>query len=415
MEKKGSELAIRKLIIIILTLLVIIILLLFPSSKIRESFFNWIKNLPEYKYEHDEEIVITDGSKELFKMRGCEVPVAMVGSDPFTTKIGKDRKLYYFDYINGKIYSYLSKNYYWYGNNIENLKIYLLKKRIGIDWLASDLEVGKVEKGVIKINPELLKSPDIPNHYLLLQLDSSYNVEGTLLFCKKKSEEEYGEGKIEQVWLGRDRPIKYAMLGDSVMVHINWYAGPKCKRVDVFKNKIWQKRLKSGGSETLLITADKEGNLSIEAKCITEMENENDIEPTYGEIKKKEVNVLGLINCWYSKDHYEWELIKEKQQLSQDKELNITNTCSKVVPHCIGDLKIKITKYKDDWKTIEKEISNEKVLKIGVDRIIQLSSLGKGKFEIEISCIKRVQKTLNGPFVEEEAKDTTKKCKIEVV
>lgn len=57
MNKKAGEISINKLIVIILIVLVIVVVLMFTFTDFRGKFFNWIKNLPEYKYEYDEEVV----------------------------------------------------------------------------------------------------------------------------------------------------------------------------------------------------------------------------------------------------------------------------------------------------------------------------------------------------------------------
>ncbi len=152
MKRKAESLALNKLIIIILVILVILAVLMFIF---RAEVLEWFRNLPGYTYnETDKEIEASELSDAQVagmcpeNYRGIGFIGGLEGTMGFREKyvhfLIKDNK-------------YLKTKLYWRGTNQE-AKIWLLKKDkvFGFDWLEGDLEVAKVEKGLILVNEQFL-------------------------------------------------------------------------------------------------------------------------------------------------------------------------------------------------------------------------------------------------------------------
>jgi hypothetical protein len=132
-----AELAIRKLVMILIITLVVFIVLLSFVPMFREKVFGWIKGLPEYKYEHDEEIDITGKEKETESLCPVDMRVGKIGTLEGKTGF---RKQYIYFLESRKL---RKSNLYWDGREKE-AEIYLD--------VSGKPFVAEVKKGKISVN-----------------------------------------------------------------------------------------------------------------------------------------------------------------------------------------------------------------------------------------------------------------------
>jgi len=192
MNKKGAELAIRKLVLIVIVLLVLFIALLAFVPMFREKVLGWIKGLPEYKYEYDEEIDVSKLSDE--------ERAGLCSGDLFVGEIVLDErdneKYWYIDIINKEKKVKILTLVYLDDHKNGNVNLAINRGR--------DVNIGKITNGRIKIYQDYLDPTDqfiknidkLPTLETLRRIHNSYNA-GMNILCK--TPEDLEKQKQEQI------------------------------------------------------------------------------------------------------------------------------------------------------------------------------------------------------------------------
>jgi hypothetical protein len=123
-KKAASEISINKIIVIILVLLVVVAVILWAT---KTDILGWIKNLPGYQQAND---TTKEVPEDTIKALGYQqIGILEDYGNIIKIDLGEGYKTL-------PLYAKIDSS----GSGT----IYLPKKRIGMDWLAFDLEVGKV-------------------------------------------------------------------------------------------------------------------------------------------------------------------------------------------------------------------------------------------------------------------------------
>ena len=184
-----ASLSVRKLVVLIIVALVGLTVILSLSSSFRNFIFNRIEGLPEYKYETDEVVDISDLGEEELAMMNCNIPVAAIGGEPpggwWEVWKNNERNLYYYDEDKE---DFIETKLYWEGNTKEGLKIMFPE-----DWKIDDAiseEIGG--EGKIRIKKDFVEEFNKHGSSLKIKLGDLYRLDGSKLipetrfFCREK-------------------------------------------------------------------------------------------------------------------------------------------------------------------------------------------------------------------------------------
>ncbi len=177
MNKKGAELAIRKLVLIVIILLVLFIALLAFVPMFREKVLGWIRGLPEYKYEYDEEIDVSELSDE--ERAGLCSGDLFVGKIKGETERAGGTKSFidiYYDEFGIKTLLY------WSGNDRNaEIKVFIP----GWFWGKKDVVVAEVKNRKISVKKEFLDKSEAYialNNKIIKETDREWGLPGTEVF-----------------------------------------------------------------------------------------------------------------------------------------------------------------------------------------------------------------------------------------
>ncbi len=192
-----ARLALNKLLTLILVILVILAALYLIF---KPQIFDWIKGLPEYQYEHDEEIDMGELTTQQLAYFNCNYPIASIGSKPLGWAYMKnDRDLYVISCDEKECQARKSAALYWEGEDISNLELKLRKEFLGVNWAWQDQIIGSIDdKGIVNIKNEFLgkdfqvELSKVELFETLVNLNGAHLIPGIMLFCK--TEEEVAEG-----------------------------------------------------------------------------------------------------------------------------------------------------------------------------------------------------------------------------
>ncbi len=245
MFKKKASLSINHLIALIIVLIVVGIVLIAIFSP---SLFDWIKNLPEYKYE-DKDIVIDYNSvlDDVEVEGACFEKVALLGKDDVKWTWGDTRRVYLYEYGNSPrkrlewVYMRVGRDSY----ELETIK--------GID-----IPLGKLEGGRLIIYPEIFENYNTQNrlynklrNYVswsdLKRLDNSHITSDILLFCKIPYEANKIpiEGSVfdKNVFLIYNKNNLICSIEDVLESDFKWLKNYRLNNRDLefFENNQWEK------------------------------------------------------------------------------------------------------------------------------------------------------------------------------
>lgn len=190
MKNKKGSVATDKVIALVLVLLVIVAVfaLIFKYDKI----VSWIKALPEYRYEEDEEVVVERGDKVGKDI--CPVKVARILKGG---KVGGGPINFCRDDDCGK-FKLIESKLKWTGSDAE--------AKIEVEQYSDDT-IGEVTAGKVKIKQEVLEKrgklynevkKDLPEIIFLLRLDGAHYVAGNFI-CRDKELEIPCENEIATI------------------------------------------------------------------------------------------------------------------------------------------------------------------------------------------------------------------------
>lgn len=263
---RQARLVINKLIIIILAILVLLALLMFIY---KVDILGWLRNLPEYTYDEDEEIDYTKLSPDRLALFRCTEKIAILG-DKDVTSFWKDRGF----------------------EDVRELFMLPEKRKVNLHVVAkksdyflikvadANVEVGEIKEKILAVKENIIKNYDsheVGEHGVSLtdlrMLDEA-RLLGRLL-CKTK--EEVGKVPVIKKVLGMDREV---FLSDSEgrcrvdLGYIGTY-GLKDGQLEYLENEEWknvedeipnEEQIGLRGKKDELV--DKKNNLKI--KYVTE-------------------------------------------------------------------------------------------------------------------------------------------------
>jgi len=192
----ATQMTIDKIIVLVLIALVIFAVVIFL---VKPDLLNWIRGLPEYKYEYDEEIIPGEGKKA---MNLCpeEMPFG-IG----TIQISSDNKLYILLPDNT-----LTKIYITTDNEVKVDNGWIWESKIGF---LSDKKIIKIDKEWISGRSFYKYIEYLPSRRFLLNLDESIifkpkENEKLFILCRKEKSKIEIKDLRKPVFISEENEVK---------------------------------------------------------------------------------------------------------------------------------------------------------------------------------------------------------------
>lgn len=180
MKDKKASLIVNKIVILAIVVVVIVVFLLFWYNA---DINSWLRNIPGYTYDDDDDLLIEGNITEFVDWTGCNVRVALVVVD-------KEKKGDWGD----KVYFCENEDCSRVSESKIKVKGTYEKGVVEIEqWF--DEAIGNIQNGVVSISPDLFSGSgklyrevrkDLPTYTKLVSLDGSKMVfsEEKILFCR---------------------------------------------------------------------------------------------------------------------------------------------------------------------------------------------------------------------------------------